>query len=75
MDNSDRLLALWNTGGLRSEGIGPDAEWDPVDSAEFQVRHTAFWNSVTRIIQSEPGGYEQLPTWMTETAAEELHDN
>lgn len=70
----DRLILLWGV-GLRSEGIGPHEEWDPVPPGDHQVRHNTFWKNIAGMISSEPGDYDDLPEWMTETASQQLEAN
>lgn len=70
----DRLIAL-RMQGLRSEGLGPEAEWSPVAEGEFQRRHAQFWAIIAEMICKEDGDYDDLPEWMTETAAQELELN
>lgn len=71
MEGAERVFRS----GLMTEALGPQQEWSPVDAATFQRRHTEFWSSVTRIIEAEPGDYEELPSWMTEDATELLKNN
>jgi hypothetical protein len=61
--------------GLRSEFLGPRAEWSPVSIKTYQRRHGAFWGIVDCMIRSVPGEYEDLPDWMTEIASDQLTDN
>jgi hypothetical protein len=74
MDELDRSLVLYRM-GLRSECLGPPVEWDPKSPAEFQRRHTTFWEEVAELIEDEPGEYEDLPNWMTEEGSEALEAN
>ena len=74
MENLDRLISLREV-GLRSEGLGPDAEWAPVPEDKFQLRHTRYWGQVSDLIENEPGDYDDLPRWMTEDAALDLELN
>lgn len=67
----DQLIAL-RMKGLRSEGLGPETEWDPVSEEKFQRRHAQFWGIIATMIQGEDGDYDDLPEWMTESAAEQL---
>lgn len=69
----NRLMALWNLGGLRSEGIGPESEWDPVPGDEFQRRHTSFWENVASGIM--PDNEDDEPFWMTVDASDRLREN
>lgn len=61
--------------GLRSELLGPEPEWAPLPVGQYQRRHARFWGMVDALIHSEPGGYDDLPQWMTEIAALQLTDN
>lgn len=74
MDELERSLILHRV-GLRSECLGYPPEWDPQSPAEFQRRHHSFWSVVARIIRDEPGTYDDLPEWMTETGSEALEAN
>ena len=71
MEDLDRLIFLREV-GLRSDGIGPRAEWSPVPENAFQRRHDRFWRTVAGILEDEPGEYDDLPEWMTEDASEQL---
>jgi hypothetical protein len=70
--NDDRLMALWTTEGLRSEGIGPQVEWSPVTAEVFQKRHNAFWSAISGII---PDDEHDEPYWMTQNASNQLLRN
>jgi hypothetical protein len=74
MENLDRLISLREV-GLRSEGIGPTEEWSPCPNDTFQRRHDRFWRIVAALLETEPGGYDDLPEYLTETASEQLADN
>lgn len=69
----ERLVALWNGEGLRSEGIGPDQEWDPVPADEFQRRHNSFWENVASGIM--PDNEDDEPFWMSVDATNRLREN
>lgn len=72
----DLGLALRLEGlGLFTEGLGPQAEWAPVPPRVFQRRHDTFWQVVARMLESEPGEYDDLPDYLTETASEQLEAN
>lgn len=70
----DRALQLEGL-GLLTEALGPQAEWSPVPPAQYQRRHDMFWKVVTGVLQSEPGEYDDLPDYLTETASEQLQAN
>lgn len=67
-----RVMSLWCDSGLRTEGIGPQAEWDPVNGSIFQLRHDAFWRSLSGII---PDDEADEPYWMTQAASTKLLHN
>lgn len=71
----DELAAGLERLGLRSELLGPEQEWSPVPVSQYQRRHAAFWGLVDDVIHSEPGDYDDLPSWMTEDATNELAQN
>lgn len=72
MTSDDRLMALWNVEGLRSEGIGPEVEWSPVQGNEFQIRHNGFWSTVSGMM---PDDEDDEPWWMTQQASAQLKAN
>lgn len=67
-------LQLWAL-GLMTLGLGPDLEWSPVHPRTFQRRHDTFWKLVAGVLENEPGDYDDLPEWMTESASEALEAN
>ena len=67
-------LELWAL-GLMTLGLGPRLEWAPVPPADHQRRHDTFWKLISRVLENEPGDYDDLPEWMTETASEALEAN
>jgi len=61
----------WRDGG--SELLGPPIEWFRYDDgAAYQYFHNVFWATVVGILESEPGGYDELPWVWTEDAVEAL---
>lgn len=73
----DKLIAF-SEDGLFSGGLGPEAEWDPVDPITFQRRHDEFWRFTGDILQTEytdEGNDEDLPEWMSEEATITLRNN
>lgn len=68
------LMELWAR-GLMTDGLGPDLEWCPVPIAEHRARHDTFWKLVSALLHDEPGEYDDLPDYMTETATEALELN
>jgi hypothetical protein len=71
----DEAQGLVERLGLRTEGLGPVEEWQPVTRSIFQQRHANYWGLVSGLVQDEPGTYDELPEWMTEDASERLLDN
>lgn len=61
--------------GLMTEGLGPDLEWSPVPVIEFRDRHDTFWKLVAALLLTEPGEYDDLPDYLTETATALLEAN
>lgn len=64
--------------------VGPVEGWDIGPSAERIVYELSqqrdmdndlFWDTVTNLIQSYPGGYHDLPDWCTEQAVDALLEN
>lgn len=70
--DEERVLALWTTRGLITEGLGPEAEWSPVPPGTAQQRHQAYWDTVSGIM---PDDEHDEPYWMTQAATEELLNN
>jgi hypothetical protein len=62
---------LWSR-GLRTLGLGPELEWDPVPASTFQKRHDTFWRTVQVVVPDEES---DEPYWMTTDAAIQLRDN
>lgn len=62
--------------GVRSQFLGPLREWIVSSSdAEFDSINDPFWEIVELLLKEQPGGYDDLPDWMTETATELLELN
>lgn len=77
MDGFDKLIALSDR-GLLSEGLGPEAEWDPVDPERYQHRHNRWWRFVAAVTELEytmEANDDDLPHWMSEEATIELKAN
>lgn len=74
MENLDRAVLLHRL-GLHTEALGPPEEWQPIPAGPHQRRHSDFWFMVAALIKSEPGDYDDLPEWMTETGSEQLEAN
>jgi hypothetical protein len=70
----DRALQLEGL-GLLTEALGPQAEWAPVPPNAYQRRHDTFWRIVAALLESEPGDYDDLPDYMTETGTDQLQAN
>jgi hypothetical protein len=70
----DRALQLEGL-GLLTEALGPQVEWSPVPPTAFQRRHDMFWRVVAAVLESEPGTYDDLPEYLTESATEQLQAN
>lgn len=56
--------------------VGPPLEWT-LDNTDDQYRTelALFWSWVTDFTGEFPGGYDDLPDWCTELAAERLTNN
>lgn len=67
-------LQLWAR-GLMTTGLGPDLEWFPVPVIEHADRHDIFWKLVAALLLTEPGTYDELPDYLTETGTEQLLAN
>lgn len=67
-------LQLWAL-GLMTLGLGPHLEWAPAPPSTHQRRHDTFWKIVSGVLSDEPGDYDDLPEWMTETASQALEIN
>lgn len=67
-----RMMTLWTTQGLITEGLGPQVEWSPVTPDTAQKRHQAYWDTVSGIM---PDDEHEEPFWMTQAATEQLANN
>jgi hypothetical protein len=67
-------LELW-TRGLMTSGLGPDDEWCPTPVNDHAVLHDTFWKLVAALLMTEPGEYDDLPDYLTETATQLLEAN
>jgi hypothetical protein len=65
-------MSLWTGHGLLTEGLGPQAEWSPVPPDQAQIRHGAFWATVSGMM---PDDEHDEPYWMTQDATQALIDN
>lgn len=72
-EERERALVLYRS-GVWTEAIGPEQEWSPVGIVLFQARHNQFWSLVEGMIRAEPGDYDDLPEWMTESATAQLEN-
>jgi hypothetical protein len=71
-DDEARIMTLWTGSGLITEGIGPQAEWDPVIPALAQSRHASYWATVSGMI---PDDENDEAYWMTQEATRDLLHN
>lgn len=67
-------LELWAR-GLMTSGVGPRLEWSPAPVVEHARRHDTFWKLVAALLLTEPGEYDDLPDYLTETATAQLLAN
>lgn len=71
MEEGDWAIYL-DSLGLSTEGIGPPAEWDPVDRDTHYNRHNEFWSWVDGMM---PDNEWDEPFWMTQGATTKLLSN
>lgn len=53
--------------GSGSTFLGPLMEW--IVSTDWPADDELFWAFILSVIEDEPGEYDDLPQWMTETAS------